>query len=489
MSDASPGNAAPTLPTLMDAGRYEDVLVQTILAVQNGSAGPEMLSLLASVMLNTGWSAMPAVAALEKMLAADPDHVLALLNLGLIFYDTDQVTAWRYLSRFFALAGEGFPGNSRIEVVKVSPVVDFAAWRAGQDVRELEPAQEVTVTDSLGGAQHSYYSDAILAVAIPGAMVITGWDYVILPGGEVLGGCSYMDIGLRFNGVSHIYSRESRRAVHPWPRGIIKTDEDVVFLSAPAGHHFGHWIADFLPRLRAWRRPLKVAVPRDITQHQRDTLAMFGVREEDIFWCETGRRYRFRSVTVVRKDDMYRPNPAAARFLYDALGPDPATAPKRAVIGKYFYLERSGTQRGRYVANQEELAALLGEYGFAWMRRPEVAVPDQNELLQDAGIVLTVFGTDVFALYQLRPGTDLVALYPDTEKELGVRLGTLAITSVCATLGIRLHRVLCRVDQKAGVKDVYRQDLIVDCQALQECLDEIIERRSLAYAASWESST
>lgn len=486
MSDTLPGNAAPTLPLLMDAGRYEDVLVQAILSVQNGTAGPEVLSLLASVMLNTGSSAMPAAAALEKMLEADPDNVLALLNLGLIFYDTSQAKARRYLKRFFALAGEGFPGNSRIEVVKVSPVVDFEAWRESQDVRELEPAEDVQVADPRTGALHNYRSDAILAVTIPGATVITGWDRVILPSGEVLDGCSYMGIDVRFNGVNHLYSPETRCVVHAWPRGIIKIDEEVLFLSAPAKHQFGHWTSDFLMRLRGWRRPLRIAVPRDIDQHQRDTLAMFGVHEHDIFWCETGRRYRFRSVTVVRKDSIYRPSPALIRFLYSGLGPDPATAPKKFAIGKYFYLERSATIRGRNVENRAELAALLADYGFETMRRPEVSVARQNAMLQEAGIVLTVLGSDVMAVYQMRPGADIIVFCLDTMRELDISAGTVAFTSVCATLRMHLHWIPCRVDRKEGVKSNFLQNIFVDCGVLQECLDGIIERRSLAYAASWE---
>ncbi len=486
MSDPPPANVPHNLPALFDARRYDEVMAHAVLAIQSGDLHPNLLTLLAGVMLNTGWAATPVAPVLEEALAAAPDDSLLLLNLALIFYDEDSAKAWRHLRRFFAVTQGHFPGGGSVRVLRVSSVAQFDHWRLTQDVRELVPSEDVAVTDPYDGAAYTYRSPPVAAVRLPMATIIPGWDFVILQSGEMLNGSGFMDAAVRFNGVGHLYSKEATRAVHPWPRPLIVVDADALFLSAPPQNHFGHWIADFLPRLYAWKHSgnpaLKVAVPGDLTQHQRDTLASFGLRPQDMILCEAGRRYRFRSLTVMIHDGYYRVNTVLTKFLYDALGPDPATRPAKPGPGRRIYLERSGTGRGRSVDNGAELDALLDRLGFERMRRPEVAVPRQDAILQDAGVVLTVYGSDVWAFYQLRPGTDLVVLYIDDARELTVESGTLAIAGQCAKLGIRLHRLLCRGAEGDGVRQGYRRDIVVDCAALEECLDGIIERRSRASA-------
>lgn len=488
--DASP----PPFRKLLEGGAYLAIIRQLSQMAARTPLDREQLAILASAILASGSARKAAylLPMLEEALASQPEESLLLLNLGLAKYGTDQAGAVLAFHSFFSLESDEFPESGNFRVLKISPVVEFDRWCETQKPDVLYPAEDVTVTDPDTGATQAYRSRPALAVRIPGAMAIGGWDFPILPTGEVLNGSGFRDVKVWIGAVGQIYDPERHRVVHPWLGKCLDIDEDAVFMMAPENCHFGHWLVDVLPRLRVWdgkgpERP-KLAISRALTEHQLETLALFGVLKRDVIWCEIGKRYRFRSLTVVRKDDMYKPSQAMARYLYSRLGPAAATQSKHA-LGRYLFLERSQTTRGRYIANQDEFYPLLQELGFEWMRRPEISVSQQNALFADAGIVLTVFGTDMISLYQMRPGADLVLLCFDEAMHLGDSSGYLAVASLCAAVGVRLHRVLCTPTSKEGLKSVYRQDIVVDCDALRECLYKIIERRSEEYAGSDRQAT
>lgn len=489
MQNAPPEDAGtPSLRELLDKGAYLAIVEQLSRMAAHKPLDRGQLAVLASAILTSGLpaAAEPALPALEAALASQPDESLLLLNVGLIKYRSDLVAGLLHQLAFFSKEPGEFLESGEFRVLKVSPVVKFERWCETQEPEILFPAEDITVTDNATGTTQAYRSRPVLAVRIPGAMAIGGWDFPILPTGEVLTGSGYREVNEWIGAVGQIYEVETRRVLHPWSGECRDFDEDAVFVMTFPGCHFGHWLADVLPRLRAWdkkgRGQMKLAITQALTAHQLETLALFGVGEQDVIWCEVGKLYRFRSLTVVRKDDMYKPSQAMARYLYSRLAP--ARQPKHT-LGRYFYLERSQTPRGRYIANRDELDPLLQELGFEWMRRPEISVAQQNALFADAGIVLTAFGTDMISLYQLRPGTDLVLLCFDEMMTLfGESSGYLAVASLCEAVGVRLHRVLCKPTSKAGLKSVYRQDIVVDCGALRSCLSKIIEHRSEEAASS-----
>ena len=480
------------LAVLLQAWKFEELAVRAAMELEKAPNDRTLLGFLVSALRKCDPPA-GAVEILDKILAADPDNDLALLGLGMALDNVDEDRARRLFQRLFDRRNEDvFQGPKG--AVKMSSVVDFAQWSTAYESRVVEPPRDVTVFDPAAGADGHYQSDAVVSLTVPLATITPEFDFVINAAGEVLNGSGFMDISMVFRYFRHVVDAESKKAIHPWPARCIEVDEDAFFLSAPPLlNMFGHWVLDFLPRLCAWRRPgtppLKLATSVMLDQHQRDTLSLFGVRESDVIWCEPATRYRFRSLTVVRPGHMCRPNPDVTRFLYSKLGPDPATKPKRYAIGRRVFVERDGTDRGRYVANLDDVRPLLEELGFESVRRPKVLVPRQNEIFQDAGIVLCVFGTDVITLYQMRPGADLVVLYPSYLKEPNIDSYTFALASLCATVGVRLHCILCESTAKRGLKSLYRQDIVVDRDALRDCLYGIIERRSMEYSASWETST
>ena len=479
------------LAALANAGKFEELVASAVAGLKHAPTDRKLLGFLVSGLLNFG-NAAGVEEVCERALTLDPENDLALLGLGLAREKIDRDAAQRIFQRLFDRPnGEVFQGPEG--AIKMSHVVDIERWGEAHGSVVLEPSQDVTVFDPATGLESRYSSDTIICVTVPHGTIVTDWDYVTTPAGEVLNGSGFQVIEFVYRNARHIVDAKLQKVIHPWPADCVDVDEDALFLSAPPPANFGHWISDFLPRLRAWNRPgappLKVATSANLDQHQWDTLFLFGLRSRDIIRCMPGKRYRFRNLTVVRTGFMYRPSPDTTRFLHSKLGPDPALAPKRKAMGRRLLLTRAETTRGRYIANPDDLRSLLDELGFESLRRPEIPVLRQNEIFQDAGIVLGIFGTDIITLYQLRPGTDLVVLYPEYMNEPDISTGSIALAGLCAAVGVRLHGILCKPTAKPGVKAVYYQDLIVDPDALRDCLYDIIERRSLEYAASWETPT
>ncbi len=415
-----------------------------------------------------------------KLLGIHSDHRAALKNLCLTLSEVDDFESRSAADVFRGAYAAFFKRNPHLAVT-LARSEELADWcgNNGIEMRTLEMPQDVKVVHPESGAVHTYRTEGVRYVVIPNASFISGWDFVVAPTGQVLNRSGYQTLWAMNEILPHLYNKPSGMVLHPWSADVTFVDADALFVSAPADLQFGHWMLEFLPRLRAWQpgaaSPLKLAVPSWIGKHHRDTLAACGVRPEDVVWCDFGKRYAFRALTVVQTGDPYRPGPGLAHFLSEKLGPgraEPASPrPTRRV-----FLARSRTSRGRNIANPEALDALLTDMGFESMRRPQVSVREQNEILRDAAIVMTSFGTNKFALFQMRAGTDLVLLC--LEHMMGLdTVGYATVVLMCETLGIRLHLLPCRATDGARRDSLYYSDLIVDCDAVRTRLTEIIAYR------------
>ena len=200
----------------------------------------------------------------------------------------------------------------------------------------------------------------------------------------------------------HLFDPLGNRVAYVSSKDCIELDVDALFLSVSPGFHFGSWLINYLPRLRCWRKadgtPRKILVPRMLPPHLRDSLARFGIASSDVIPCDLGQRYRFKSLAVYRNDAFPRPHYANVRFLYEHLCPTKSPVVKKA-RQRRFYLERSGTARGRDIANKEAVATLLREFEFETIHRGEISIAEQESLMREAAVVLTPFGTDLFASF------------------------------------------------------------------------------------------
>jgi len=172
-----------------------------------------------------------------------------------------------------------------------------------------------------------------------------------------------------------------------------------------------------------------------------------------------------------------------AKFLHRNLGPPPASA-NDVDNGARYFLERSGSVRGRNIVNQTEFDDVLSEFSFEKVRRPEISVQEQNQKFGQAGIVLGAFGTDMVTMFQLHPGTDLIVLcIEEMRRETndlsgrGIDSADAYIEQICAIIGVRLRRVYSTLVRR-GPGYSYLQDMRVDCSALRQLLSDIIKRRA-----------
>lgn len=419
-----------------------------------------------------------AAAFYRRILVQRPAHPEALNNLCHILGELEIFDENEVASVFRSAYRKFFARNPQFSIA-FAPVSQLTEWCAANGflVHELDPPGSVEVLDQKSGSTYAYATDGYRYAAIPGAVIIPGWDNVVAPTGHVLAGSGYQHIAFTARPMPHIYSGAQRRVAYACPDQIVDINADALFLSAPPDMQFGHWVMDFLPRLRAWRASgasIKLAAPVGLPQHHQDTLSFFGVRPDDILWCEFGVRYRFRTLVVAQVGDPYRPIPANVHFLYSALGPGAGAS---STGQRRVFLSRSGTSRGRNIANREDFDALLESSGFDVIRRPETPVAEQNQILADASIVMTPFGTDMVAFLQLAPGTDLILLCFDDMKALDAGWGALAMASMCQMLGIRLHRFYCPATDNRRKSGYYR-DMMVDCEALKTLLEAVAARRA-----------
>jgi len=351
------------------------------------------------------------------------------------------------------------PLNGTPRTMKITPVAPLRAWceRERASVRILDPEQYVALPPA------GYTAKKCWAAVVPGARMIAEWDWPVASTGEALDGANYLPLGLIFGNTPHFYFPEIERVAHRWAPACVDVDADALFLSSPAGMHFGHWLVDFLPRLRAWKRPMKIAIPAKLPAKHRDTLACFGIEAGDLVECERDKHYRFRALTVVVTGNHKEPQPESLRFVAKGLAAPPAQKERRIFVHR-----AAGT---RMIANQAEFSALLTAYGFEEIDLATQSIADQRKMMSETGLVMGAHGSDLFCMYMTPPETDVVELVWDGIEDV-------IFARTAAILGMRHHLVRCPEAASTALK-VYKKDrdIVVDCKHLGERLNTIIETR------------
>lgn len=359
--------------------------------------------------------------------------------------------------------------------LKISQMAEIKAWCMSAGIKPLEhhAGQDITLDQTAGpDSIYRYTAEACWSVVIPGAEIIPGWDFVISPAGVVLHGANYAPLDCAYPFLPHCIYVNTGELLHVWSAEAITIEDDALFMNCPESFHFGHWLVDFLPRLMAWRLPghetQKLAIPANLPTKHREALAYFGVKPTDLIECAFAQRHRFRSLTVVSNGLYLNPNPKRITFVGNALacapGPLPAGQP-----GRRLFLTRAvGT---RSVANAEAFQALLDEFGIETVDLAALTLAQQNNIFRDTEMVMGVFGSDLLAAYQLRPGTALIELIWNIKDDP-------IIIRTCAILGLRHHFEVAQVAPQAQKKrrkmDV---DIVVNVDTLRQRLTTTLNPR------------
>jgi capsular polysaccharide biosynthesis protein len=372
-------------------------------------------------------------------------------------------------SRILTLRSAGAAGVA----FRCGPTANLTAWCAqnGAPISLIEPPCDVGLPATTGYSQpFSYRTDPILFVALAGAEWVPGWDFVVAPDGTVLDGSGYLPLKTAMSTLPHFHVEGADLAVYPYPERYEEIDADVLFLSAPTHANFGHWTIDFLPRLRGLDLVdvpnLKIAVPEDLGRKRFDTLALWGIRDEQLLRCRRDTRYRFRTLHVlVPGASMPHPNPSNVDFVrarHDPMTLNPAlrTGPQR------IFLARTGIGT-RLIANAAEFEALLAQEGFVSKDMADLSIAEQRQLLSNADVLLGVAGTNMLALYFAPVGCNVISLLQRTDIDP-------PIAQTAAVLGMYHQFFVCAPAEDRGLSTHAKDtDIVVDCAELKRRLDEI----------------
>lgn len=355
----------------------------------------------------------------------------------------------------------------------ISPVKGVKEWcrEAEAMYRELEPPQAITARN--GAHTWSYKTEPYSVAAIPQGELLCGWDFPMAPSGEVL--AAPEKLALSATGwFTHAYSGQSARVLHPWSDEVKYVHEDVLMLSGGQRFHPGHWIAEYLPRLRVVKegglQGLKVAIPKELPAKQRESLALFGIDGNQVLECDAGRRYRFRHVVAVRPGEPFHFNVPTTHFLARGFRASPSTGPQGK---KNIFLVRSHPTRR--ILNMDEVRSLLDSYGFDFLDLATRTMPQQRIDLADAEVVVCTYGSDLLAVLSMPPGSDLIELKYFVEEPIV----TSCTDPMFSMLSVNYHHVVCDKSLDSGAKRKKKDfDFVVNCHELEAVLKGIQDRKA-----------
>ncbi len=327
---------------------------------------------------------------------------------------------------------------------------------------EIEPTSTYTY-------RYVYETEPSSFVSLQDASWIPGWDFVIGSDGVVLSDSGYMPLDMAHGRRSHCYLPGPELVSFYCPESEIIVEEEALFLSEPNQGHFGHWMVDFLPRLKGRdiaRGPLKVVVPNSLSKREIESLNFFGVAISDLIPCSDKFRYRFRKLNIYRPGRYAPPNPLHVAYVRQNISrhrPQPSR-------GNRIYASRTSVNT-RMIKNVKEFNQVLFEEGFIEVDMADLTIAEQQSLLSDAEIIVGAFGTNLFSIYFAPPNCTIIELtdqpqndptIPHTSSFLGIKHQFLICESTGSSLG--------QPAKHAFKKD---KDVHVDCSELRRRLREI----------------
>jgi capsular polysaccharide biosynthesis protein len=343
--------------------------------------------------------------------------------------------------------------------LKISPAATLGEWctRAGAVYRQIDAPCEVNIPATTYAPGHVYTTEPVEYAVLAQGLIAGGWDFAIAPDGTVLTDTSYQAPDISMAPYAHFYAPMFGQIMHHMPEKEEFVAGDVIRLSAPHALHFGHWLVDFLPRLRALdisgNSSAKVAVPHDIPPKFRQMLMRWGLSDDRLVLCRRDTRYRFERLHVLRPGQSLPPNPVHVRYVRERLyTPAP---PLRKGEGVKVYAARGGGL-SRTIDNWSEVQAFLDQEGFVEVDFAPLSVDDQRALMADAEVLLGVFGSNLFALYFAPPTCTMITILPEGLEDV-------CMTHTCTVIGIGHQHFVCpatNAGTKRQLKDThFRLDL------------------------------
>lgn len=366
----------------------------------------------------------------------------------------DQENAARLAKRL----QPGVPAPTPMRLSAVATLSEYCVGRGLRCEEVLAPSRVDLPASSAYALSYTYDTEPAVFASLPRGQYIPGWDHAIGEDGTVLADTGYMPLETATRSFGTFRVQACNALAHYSPADEQYFDGDVLFLSAP-DNSAGHWMVDFLPRLKGLERlagrEVKLAVPANMPARYFEMLAAFGISSPQLLVCAPGVRHRFRMCHVYKPGRSEPPNPIHVRFVRAGL--TRAGVPK-ARPGKKVFLSRTSV-RTRGIANRAECAAFLAREGFIVADPADLSLAEQKALLSDAGIILGPFGSNLFGMY-LAPEEAVVVTLINAAIEDPIFAHTAAI------LGQKHQFVRCATPPEEAAKRPKDRDIVVDCEAL-----------------------
>jgi Glycosyltransferase 61 len=188
----------------------------------------------------------------------------------------------------------------------------------------------------------------------------------------------------------------------------LKLSGEYIHFGALWGLEHYHWVLDVLPRLLFVERfdrlrGMPLIVQRGITQTQRESLQILGIRPDRIIEFN-GNHWQVEQLYYIQPGMCANPTPLHAQWLRERFVPHSITRSRR------LYVSRQDATIRRIV-NEADLVKELVPYGFEVVTLGGMSFADQVCLFNEAEIIVGPHGAGFKNAVFAQPGTTLIELF------------------------------------------------------------------------------
>jgi hypothetical protein len=191
-------------------------------------------------------------------------------------------------------------------------------------------------------------------------------------------------------------------------------------IHGPGYNVFGHWLADFLPRLYVLRRAgfdigaLKLILPHHIDKFVPEFLRLIGIPAENLVWhdhkAELLQPDELIVPTVMRLRNRFSPLlGAATRFWVDRVFAHAGAKPEPSG-GRKLFVSRGQNQHSRTIEPREKIEARAADAGFEIVYPERLGLVEQIALFRSARCIMGEYGSGLHGAIHAPAGAVICAL-------------------------------------------------------------------------------
>lgn len=233
--------------------------------------------------------------------------------------------------------------------------------------------------------------------------------------------------------------------------------------------NYYHWMIQKLPVLLALRThgygDRLLVVPHGLYKWQYETLDMIGWTEDRRLSVPLGKNLRLGDVVMADcEDTAYAPTATVDRLaLRETLLA--AFGIRQREPDALVFLARSQARNNRFIINENEVLAVMREFGFSVVNPEALSLKEQAAVIAGARVLCGVVGASLTNLLYCSPRCKVIALSPIT------CAGPIYLW-LSQGLGIEYHKVLCK---SATVSPPVTTPIYVDIKMLKTVLKEVLD--------------